>query len=160
MPCGPVRRQQRRQRADARAGLELALGPRTVIDHLAAELVAEHDVAGEIHRLAAGMLRQLDHAVGVLARMQVGAADAAGQRLDQHLACAGFGSGMRVDDDLAVPENRSAHPAPPVSVGAVDSDEAGRGELAIRGSATLFQHQKLRRAGCARDGRYRDRWRR
>ena len=75
--------------------------------------MAEHDVAGKIHRLAAGeMLCQFDHAMGVLAGVQVGAADAAGQRLDQHLPGRRFGLGQRIDDDLAVPENRSAHSSP------------------------------------------------
>ena len=104
-----LRRQQRRQRADARAWLQLALRARAVIEDFAAEFMAEHDVAGEVHRFAAGKCRaNLDHAVGVLARVQVGAADAAGQRLDQHLPDAGHGLGQLVDDDLAVPENGSA----------------------------------------------------
>src|SRR4051812_15638035 len=109
-----LRRYEGWQRADARARLELAHGPRAEVDDLAAELVAEHDVAGEIHRLAAGLSRHLHHAVGVLARVQIGAADAAGERLDQHLAGAGLWLGHPVDDNLTVPENRSAHPAPPV----------------------------------------------
>ena len=89
------RRQQRRQRTDAGAGFQLALRARTVVEDLAAEFVAEHDVAGKIHRLAAGkMPGQFDHAMGVLAGVQVGTADAAGQRLDQHLPGPGFGSGI------------------------------------------------------------------
>ena len=59
---------------------------------------------------------QLDHVAGVLARMQVGAADAAGQCLDQHLPSSGYGLRHGVDDDLAVSKNRSAHGLiPPVS---------------------------------------------
>ena len=46
--------------------------------------------------------------MGVLARVQIGAANAAGQRLDQHLPRGRFGLGQRIDDDLAVPENGSA----------------------------------------------------
>ena len=91
-------------------GFSLRVGARTVVEHLAAEFVAEHDVAGKVHRLAAGeMLRQFDHAVRVLARVQVGAADAAGQRLDQHLPGRRLRLRQRIDDDLAVPENGSAH---------------------------------------------------
>jgi hypothetical protein len=47
--------------------------------------------------------------MSVLARVQIGAANAAGERLDQHLPCGRFGLGQRIDDDLAVPENGSAH---------------------------------------------------
>ena len=108
------RGQQRRQRTYPGAGFQLALRARPVIEDLAAEFVAEHDVAGEVHRLAAGkMPGQFDHAVGVLARVQVGAADAAGQRLDQHLPRARLRLGHRIDDDLAVPENGCAHRRPP-----------------------------------------------
>src|SRR5206468_12744479 len=96
------------------AGLELARGAGAVIDDLAAEFVAKHDVAGEIHRLAPGLSRHLHHAVGVLARVQIGAADAAGERLDQHLAGARPWLRHPVDDNLTVPENRSAHPSPPL----------------------------------------------
>jgi hypothetical protein len=77
--------------------------------------VAEHDIAGKVHRLAAGEKpAHLDHAVGVLARVQVGAADAAGERLDQHLSRARLRLGQRVDDDLAVPENSCSHLCPPL----------------------------------------------
>ena len=104
-----LRRQQCRQRTHPRAGFQLALRARAVIDDLAAEFVAEHHIAGEVHRLAAGkMPGKFDHAMGVLARMQVGAANAAGQRLDQHLPCARLRIGQGVDDDLAVAENGSA----------------------------------------------------
>ena len=50
----PGRRQQRRQRADPRSRLELLLRARPVVDDLAAEFVAEHDVARGVHRLATG----------------------------------------------------------------------------------------------------------
>jgi hypothetical protein len=72
--------------------------------------MAEYHVAGAVHRLAAReMPGHFDHAVGVLTRMQVGTANAAGQRLDQHLPRTRPGLGQRVDDNLAVPENGSAH---------------------------------------------------
>jgi hypothetical protein len=45
--------------------------------------------------------------MGVLARVQVGAANAAGQRLDQHLPAGRPGLGQQICDDLAVPENGS-----------------------------------------------------
>jgi hypothetical protein len=72
--------------------------------------MAEHDVAGKIHRLAGRkMLGQFDHAVGMPACVQVGAADAAGQRLDQHLPRRRLRLGQVIDDDLAIPENRGPH---------------------------------------------------
>ena len=81
MPCGPCAVSSAGSEQTFVPGFSLRVGARTVVEHLAAEFVAEHDVAGKIHRLAAGkMLCQFDHAVGMLARMQVGAADAAGQR--------------------------------------------------------------------------------
>jgi hypothetical protein len=104
------RGQQRRQRTDFGAGLELLRRARTIIDHLAAEFMAEHDVARKIHRLAAGkMFCQFDHAVRVLARVQVGAADAAGQRFYQHHARTRFGFRHLVDDNFPVAENGCAH---------------------------------------------------
>ena len=42
-------------------------------------------------------------------RVQVGAADAAGERLHQHLAGAGLGIRERVDDDLSVSHDGGAH---------------------------------------------------
>jgi hypothetical protein len=83
-----VRHQQNWKRTHPRAGLELAPRVRSVVQNLAAEFVAEHDIASEIHRLAAReMPCQFDHAVGVLARMQVRAANTAGKRPDQYLPC-------------------------------------------------------------------------
>ncbi|MGY2804582.1 hypothetical protein ACVIHF_001312 [Bradyrhizobium sp. USDA 4506] len=105
-----LRRQQRRQRAHFRPGLQLARRVRAVVEDLAAELMAEHDVARQIHRRATGQeLAQLHHAVGMLACVQIGTADAAGERFDQHLAGAGLRLGHPVDDHLAVPEDRCAH---------------------------------------------------
>lgn len=103
-------REQRRHGAHFRPGLQLARGVGPVIQDLTAELVAEHDVAGEVHRLAAGKeFRQLHHAVGMLARVQIGTADAAGERFDQHLPGARLRLRQGVDDDLAVPEDGCAH---------------------------------------------------
>jgi len=67
-----IRHQQGGKRADPCTGFQLALGPRPVIDDLAAEFMTEHHVAGEVHRFAAWkMPRQFDHAMGMFARMQV-----------------------------------------------------------------------------------------
>jgi hypothetical protein len=51
--------------------------------------------------------------MGVLARVQVGAADAAGKRPDQNLPRGRPGLGHGIDDNLAVPEYGSAHRRPP-----------------------------------------------
>jgi hypothetical protein len=102
--------QKRRQRADFGAGLEFLRCARTIVEHLAAEFMAEHDVARKIHRLAAGkMFCQFHHAVAVLARVQVGAADAACQRFYQHHARARLGFWQLIDDDFPVAENGCAH---------------------------------------------------
>jgi hypothetical protein len=86
-----------------------------MIENFAAELVPEHHIARQIHRLATWkMPGQLDHPVGVLARMEVGTADAAGERLDQHLTVTGPGFGDLIDHDLTAPENGCAHVLPPL----------------------------------------------
>ena len=137
-----LRGEQCRQRADMRAGLQLALGAGTIVDDLATELVAEDDVARQIHRLAPGLDRHLHHALGVLSRVEVRAADAAGKRLDQHLAGSGCRRRHAVDDNLTVSKNRSPHPAPPLIVGTDDSTKPCR-ELASGVRRTLFEHQEL-----------------
>jgi hypothetical protein len=82
--------------------------------------MAEHDVAGEVHRLPSGKMScELDHAMGVLARVQIRTADAAGQRPHQHLSRARLRLGHLIDDDLAIPENRCAHRRPALSFVAV-----------------------------------------
>ena len=99
-----------RHRADQCAGLQALLGARAVLDHLAAELVAEHHVARGVHVPAtAGAARALDELLGVFRRVQIGAADAAAQRLHQHLAFGRRGIGDRVDDDVAVAKDGGAH---------------------------------------------------
>ena len=168
----PGRRQQRRQRTDARAGLELARGLGPMIDDLAAELMAEHDVAAEVHRLAAGKpFAHLDHAMRVLLRMQVGAADAAGERLDQHLPRARRRFRQFAHDDLAVPENRSTHqrvslyfgrPIARRSRSGHGSDHANcRGSNEVTGSAKTRRPRSEAGSGApARDARCKGRCRR
>jgi len=98
-------------------GLNLPRRVRAVVQHLAAELMAEHDIARQIHRLAAHSLGHPGHVMGVLAGVEIGAADAAGERFHQHLPCRRLRLGQRVDDDLAVPENRSTHQSPSMAGG-------------------------------------------
>jgi hypothetical protein len=88
-----------------------------VLDDLAAELVAEHHVAGRIQRPAPARLpRAVDELLGELRHVQVGAADAAAQRLHQRLPCAGCRIGHGIDDDVAVAEDRGAHGTVPPDV--------------------------------------------
>src|SRR5437763_1384314 len=76
--------QQRRPGADARADRQRARGGRPVLDDLGAELVAHDDVASQVHHArVAGAPRGLDELVGVLQRVEVGAADAAGEGAHQ-----------------------------------------------------------------------------
>ena len=71
-----------------------------MFDDLAAEFVAEHHVARGIHRPAsAGAAGAFDKLLRVLRRVQIGAADAAAQRLHQHLAFARRRIGDCIDDD-------------------------------------------------------------
>lgn len=99
-----------RHRADQRAGLQLALGARTVIQHFAAEFVAEHDVARQVEWLAAGdALRERDHVRCVLGIVQVRTADAAAQRLHQHLSRCWHRRRDVCDDDVAAAQDRRLH---------------------------------------------------
>src|SRR5262249_52739467 len=92
---------------------QLLLRVRAVLDDLAAELVAEHHVARRVHRPAsAGTPGALDELVGVFCRVQISAADAAAQRLYEHLACSGFRIGDCIHDDIAVAKDRGAHDVP------------------------------------------------
>ena len=83
---------------------------RSVVDDLGAELVAHHDVAFEIHdERAARAPRPFDQFLGMLERVQVGAADSAGERLDQRLAGARRGRCDIVDHEFLVTHHGCAH---------------------------------------------------
>ena len=77
----------------------------------------EHDIPIDVHRFSAEMPRHFDHATGVSPRVQIGPADAAGQRLDEHLTRARTWFGQRISDDLAFSENGSAQLSSPGVVG-------------------------------------------
>ena len=86
------------------------LRPRAVLDDLGAELVAHDDVAGQVHD--AGVARPprgRDELVGKPQRVQVGAADPAGQRANQHLAGARLGRRDVGDHELAVAHDGRPH---------------------------------------------------
>ena len=81
-----------------------------MLDDLGAELVAHDDVAAQVHdERVAGPARGRDELLGELQRVQVGAADAAGQRADEHLARAGLGRRDVGDHQLAVAHDGRAH---------------------------------------------------
>ena len=82
-------------------GLSAARRVGAVVDDLGAELVPHHDVARGVHaRTALPARRAPRPCVGVLERVQVRAADAAGERLHQDLAGPGRGHRDVVDDEL------------------------------------------------------------
>jgi hypothetical protein len=84
-----------------------------VVDDLGAELVPHHDVAGEIHgERAARAPGGLDEAIGVAEGVQIGAADAAGEGLDQHLAAPRLGARDVRDHELAIPHHSGTHDPP------------------------------------------------
>src|SRR5262249_11873958 len=65
---------------------DLPPAPRPVVDHLPAELMTEDDaLVGAHEALVAGLGHDLGSDVGVPARVEVGAADAAAPHVDQHL---------------------------------------------------------------------------
>ena len=65
-------------------------GSRSEVEDLGAEFVTENGVGRRVegHRAAACATAGLDHVLHVMEGVQVGAADAAGQRLDQNLPLA------------------------------------------------------------------------
>jgi hypothetical protein len=81
-----------------------------VLHDLGAELVAHDDVAAEVHHAhVAGPPGRLDEPVGVLQRVQVGAADPARQRAHQHLARARRRRRHVGDDEPALAHDGGAH---------------------------------------------------
>jgi len=99
-----------RHRDDARAALERALRVRPEVEHLGAELVPHDHVARRVEgEWQARLTRRVNHLGRMPERVQVGAADAAGERADEDLARAGHGLGDRVHHQLRVPHHRGAH---------------------------------------------------
>src|SRR5690606_5720204 len=84
---GAARTRQKRQADDAGAGFELRAGGGAVIENFSAEFVAEDDALFGLRRQrVAGALQAGEKFVHVIARVQIGAADTAGQRAHQHLS--------------------------------------------------------------------------
>ena len=76
-----------RYRSHARTRLEAAFGAGSVLDHFRAEFVPENDILRQIHPLAPRHMGEgLVHEIRVAARVQVGATDAASERLHEYLA--------------------------------------------------------------------------
>jgi hypothetical protein len=89
-----------------------------VLDDLGAELVPHHHVAGQVHREHAARAPGGGHELlGVLEGVEVGAADAAGERLDQHLARARLGGGQVGHHEAPAPHHGGTHGAHPTRVG-------------------------------------------
>ena len=76
--------------------------PRAVLDDLAAELVADDDLLVGAHEVVvAGLRDHVGELVAVVARVQVRAADAAAQHVEQHLALPGSGAGRSTSSSSA-----------------------------------------------------------
>ena len=103
--------QENRERANARTGFQRLLGAWSELDDLGAELMAHHDVAAQVHpeRAAARALDRIDHLVGELQRMQIGAADSACEGFDQHFAGSESRDRHFIDDEFFVSHYRGAH---------------------------------------------------
>jgi hypothetical protein len=93
------------------SGLQRLGRARAMVEDLGAELVAEDGVGGGIEAVvrASGAAREVDHVLHVVQRVQVGPADAAGQRPDQHLAVRRLQLGDLVADQLPVAPHYGSH---------------------------------------------------
>ena len=111
-PRDAVADRHHRHRADAVAARELALAAGPEVENLGAELVAHHDVAGEVHHEREGVDLPGDarHGLAVLQRVEIRPADAAGQRLHQHLARPRHRLLHLGVDDSPAPHDGCAHP--------------------------------------------------
>ncbi len=103
--------QQDGEGADTRARFESLLSAGSELDNLGAELMAHHDVATQIHAegAAARAFDGVDHFVGELQSMKVGAADSTGQRLDENFAGAELRNRHLIDDEFFVSHYGGAH---------------------------------------------------
>jgi hypothetical protein len=103
-----------RDGTDARAGFQPAFRARAVVEQFGTELMAEDDVARQVHRPAASHAAgDIDHAMAMLAGVQVGTADATGQRSDNDLTDTGHNIIDRIDHNFTLPENCCPHAASP-----------------------------------------------
>jgi hypothetical protein len=107
----PARAHGERQRHDAGTGRERPLRVRTVVEHLGAELVPHDHVARRVEDEQTRLARRSDQLVGVLQGMEVRPADAARERLYEHLAGARLRLGNRVDDEGPVAHDGGSHGA-------------------------------------------------
>src|SRR5262249_27504623 len=99
-----------RNRANQRTWLQSLWGARSVFHHLAAELVAEYHVAVRVHHPApTGAAGDIDELPRVLGDVQIGATDAATDRLHDDLSGGLNGVGDRVNHQLTLAENSGTH---------------------------------------------------
>ena len=127
-------RLQERLRHDARAGLELSVAARTVVDDLAAELMPEHYgiLCGREDLAVAHARHQFVHVGEVVTHVQVRAADAATQNAHQDLAVAGNGFRQVPDVQFRVLADDSFHRG-------VSGAGASGSPVSLRGSAFATQ---------------------
>ena len=78
-------------------------------------------VGGRVEAIAhaAGAAGEVDHVLHVMQRVQVGAADSAGESANQDLSLVGFQIGDLVADQLLVPPDHRAHDILPFSIAAL-----------------------------------------
>src|SRR5258707_394352 len=104
------RSDQHRHRANAGTRLQMFLRLRSVVDHLGAELVAHYDIALEVHHeRSTGFARTFNQPLGVLERVQIRAANPAGERFHQRLARPGSRNWNLIDDKFFASHYGSAH---------------------------------------------------
>jgi hypothetical protein len=72
--------------------------------------VAHYDIAVQVHdERTTGAPRPLNQFLGMLERVQIGAADSTGQGFDKYFAGTGHGRGDISDDDLLATHHGSTH---------------------------------------------------
>ena len=109
--AGVEHHRQRRHQVAGLHGHALAAGAQ--LEHLAAELVAHHEVECGVEELGqAGLTRLLHQLVGKVERMEVGTADPARPHPNERLARAGYGIVDFVEDELLVPGDDCTHVLP------------------------------------------------
>ena len=107
------RSEQNRHRADAGAHGQGAGGVGPVLDDLRAELVAEDAVGRRVERRHADRVHERGEVGEVAQRVQIGPADAGGERAHHDVARGGDGVGHLAHHQPALPGHRGSHATPP-----------------------------------------------
>jgi len=123
-----LRTKQHGYRTNELAGIELTLGVGTVVDHLCTKFVTQHDrIESRELEGTTGFAARRDEIVGMKCSMQIGAADTAGARFDEHLAGPGCRIVDRLDPEPAPLHQYGLHDGSPVR-----SEAATEGAMRIR----------------------------